>query len=121
MLAAALLDADNVLNVIQVVLRFYEGIQHIHEDRALLLSRARASLPVLWVMNAKSVLERWIDMILEDARQIDGVFLQVIKRPDHIEKGAVIHLSAQFDSISIGVDVALPDVLEYVVWLDRIT
>ena len=59
-------------------------------------------------------------MILKDARQIDGVFFEVIEGSDRIEKGAVIHLSAQFDRIAIGVDVALPDVLKYVVRLDGI-
>ncbi len=56
LLPAALLDADDVPDVIQVVLHFDQSIQHIHKDCALLLSRARASLPVIWVMNAKSVL-----------------------------------------------------------------
>ncbi len=60
-------------------------------------------------------------MILKNARQIDGVFFEVLEGSDRIEKGAVIHLSAQFDGIAIGIDVALPDVLKYVVRLDRIT
>ncbi len=59
-------------------------------------------------------------MILKDARQIDGVFFEVIEGSDRIEKGAAIYLSAQFDGIAISVNVALPDVLEYVVRLDGI-
>ncbi len=54
--ATALLDADYVPDMIQVILRLDESIQHIDKDRVLLLSRARASLPVIRVMNAKSVL-----------------------------------------------------------------
>ncbi len=104
----------------KVDLRLDQGIEHIKKDCALLLSRARASLTVIRVMNAKPVLERWVDMILEDARQINGVFFQIIEGSDRIEKGAVIHQSAQLDRIASGVNVALPDVLENVVRLDGI-
>jgi hypothetical protein len=102
LLAAALLNSDNVTDVIEVVLRLDKGIEHVDKDRALLLSRARASLLVTRVMNAKPFLKRWINMILEDACQINWVFLQIIEGSDRVEKGAVVHLSAQLDRIAFG-------------------
>ena len=107
--ATALLNADYVPDMIYVILRLDESIQHIDKDRSLLLSCARAGMPVIRVVNAKAVLEQGVNMVLKNARQVDRVFFKVIKGSDCIEKGAVIHLSAQFDRIAIGVDVALPD------------
>ena len=83
-----------------------------------MLSCARASLPVVGVVNAKAVLKHGVDVILEYARQINRVFFEVIKRSNRVKEGAVVHLSAQLDCITVGVDIALPNMLEYVVWLD---
>jgi hypothetical protein len=116
--ATALLDADYVPDMIQVILRLDESIQHIDEDRSLLLSCARAGLPVIRVVNAKAVFERGVNMVLKNARQVDRVFFEVVKGSDCIEKGAVIHLSAKLDRITVGVDIALPNVLKYIVRLD---
>ncbi len=118
--ATTLLDTDYVPYMIEVILRFDESIQHIDEDRSLLMSCARAGLPVIRAVNAKAVLERGINMVLKDARQVDQVFFEVIKGSDCIEKGAVIHLSAQLDRITVGVDIALPNVLKYIVRLDGV-
>ncbi len=74
MLATTLLDSNNVPDMIQVVLSLDQSIQHIHEDPPLLLSCACAGLPIVGVMNAKTVLERGIDVILENARQINRIF-----------------------------------------------
>ena len=79
--------------MVQVVLSLDESIQHIHKDCPLRLSCACAGLPIVGVVNAKPVLERRVDVILENARQINRVFFEIIKRPDRIEEGAVIHLS----------------------------
>ncbi len=84
----------------------------------MLLSCARAGLPVIRVVNAKAVLERGVNMVLKNARQVDRVFFEVLKGSDCIEKGAVIHLSAKLDRITVGVDIALPNVLKYIVRLD---
>ncbi len=48
------------------------------------------------------------------------VFFEVIKRLNRVKEGAVIHLSTQLDCITVGVDIALPNMLKYVVWLDGV-
>ncbi len=71
LLATALLNPNYVPDMVQVILRLDKSIQHINEDCPLLLRCACASLPIVGVVNAKAVLERGIDVILEDARQIN--------------------------------------------------
>ena len=39
---------------------------------------------------------------------------------DGIEKGSVVHLSCEADLGAFGIDIALPNVIEHTMWLERI-
>jgi hypothetical protein len=59
-------------------------------------------------------------MVLEYSGQVDGIFFEVIEGADGIEKGSVVSLGAQRYGLIVGVDVALPNVVEDVVGFNRI-
>ena len=59
-------------------------------------------------------------MTLKNPSQIDGVFFKVIKQTNCIQEGAVVHLSAKLNSLSLRVEVALPNVIKNVMWFDGI-
>ena len=71
-------------------------------------------------MGTEPLLQRWIDMVLENAGQVDRIFFEVIEGADGIEKGSVVSLGAQRYGLIVGVDVALPNVVEDVVGFDGV-
>ncbi len=79
-------------------------------------------LPIQRVMSVEAFCKQLVNVILEDPHQINGVVLfEIRKQENRIKEGAVVHLSAQLNSLSNRINVALPDVLEHVVQFDRIT
>ena len=59
-------------------------------------------------------------MVLKNTGQVDGIFFEVIEGADCIEKGSIVSLGAQCYGLIVGVDVALPNVVEDVVGFNRI-
>ena len=72
-------------------------------------------------MSSKSLLQRRVDVVLEDSSQIDRILFEIVEQADGVEEGSIICLCAQSDRLIVGVDVALPDMAEDVVGFDRIS
>ncbi len=120
LLASVLLHSNNITDISKVVLRFDEGIQHVDEDQPLIEGCLRAGLPIERVVGVEAFLKQWIDVILKNPRQVDGVFFKVLKQIDCIEEGAIIHLCTQLHCLSICVKVALPNVVKDVMRFNQI-
>ena len=61
-----------------------------------------------------------VDMILKNAGQIDGVFFEIVKRTNGVQKGGVVDLRGKYHRLAVIGDVALPDMVEYVVGFKQI-
>jgi hypothetical protein len=75
LLSTSLLHLDDVPDVGQIVLTLNQCIEHINEDAALSDCRSQTSLPVKRIVSLKTFLEGWVDVVLEDPFQINGIFL----------------------------------------------
>ena len=71
-------------------------------------------------MGTEPFLQRGIDMVLKNTGQVDGIFFEVVEGADCIEKGSIVSLGAQCYGLIVGVNVALPNVVEDVVGFNRI-
>ena len=59
-------------------------------------------------------------MVLENSSQVDGIFFEVVEGADGVKEGSIVSLGAQRYSLVVGVNVALPNVVEDVVGFNGI-
>ena len=118
LLATQLFDADNFTNIREVALGLDECFQHVNKDCSLSDRSLQARMTVVGVVQAKTLLQGRVDIILKNASQIDGVFFEVIKRTNGVQEGSVVDLGAELDWLALVVNVALPDMVEHIVWFD---
>ena len=90
LLSAPLLATNDILNVRNIVLCFNQRREHVGEDVPLSDSGSRPSLPIKRIMGTEPLLQRWIDMVLENAGQVDRIFFEVIEGADGIALRKVV-------------------------------
>jgi hypothetical protein len=114
-----LLHPNNISNIRQVVL-LDKGIQHVDKNQQLSNCHLHVSLPISRVVGAEALLQQGVNVTLKNPSQLDGVFFEVVKQTNCIQEGAVVHLSAKLNSLALRIDVALPYVVEDVMWFNGI-
>ena len=120
LLATQLLGTNDVADIHYIIFGFDEGVQYFDKNRTLSDCGLRTSITVSGVVRAKALLKRRVDMILKNAGQIDGVFFEIVKQTNGVQKGGVVDLHGKYHRLAVIGDVALPDMVEYVVGFDRI-
>ncbi len=80
-----------------------------------------ASLAEVRIIDAKSFGKSWIDVIHKNSSNVDRILFEVVKRADCVEEGRVVDLRGKALMITVVVDIALEDVLEHVVRLERVS
>ncbi len=58
-------------------------------------------MTVVGVVRAKTLLQGRVGMIPKNAGQIDGVFFEVIKQTNGIQKGTVVDLGAELNRLAL--------------------
>ena len=101
LLATQLFDADIFTNIRDVVLSLDESVQHVNKDQPLSDHSLRARMTVVGVVRAKTLLQGRVGMIPKNAGQIDGVFFEVIKQTNGIQKGTVVDLGAELNRLAL--------------------
>ncbi len=71
--------ADNLEDVVNTGFSLDKSGEHIREEGTLSHSRSRAGLAEVRVVHPKPLLQRWVNVIHEDACNVDWVFFEVIK------------------------------------------
>ena len=79
-----------------------------------------ASLPVERVVGTEAFLKQWVNVILKNPCQVNGIFFEAVEQTDCIEKSTVVHLCAQLYRLSACIDVALPNVVKDTMRFDRV-
>ena len=69
----------------------------------------------------KSFGKSWIDVIHKNSGNVDRILFEVVKRADCVEEGRVVDLHGKALMITVVVDIALEDVIEHVVRLERVS
>ncbi len=59
-------------------------------------------------------------MIHKNANNINGVFFKVVEKANHIQEGSTVDLHGEADLSAVGVNITLPNVIEYIVRLKRV-
>ena len=115
LLATQLFDADEFTNICDAVLGLDESVKHVNKDQPLSDHSLQARMAIVGVVRAKTLLQGRVDMILENASQINWVFPEVIKQANGVQEGIVVDLGAELNRLALVVDVALPDMVEHIV------
>ena len=78
------------------------------------------SLAKVGVVHTKSFGQGGVDMIHEDASDVNGEFFKVIEGANSIEEGGIVDLRGEADLSTVGVNVTLPNVIKHIMRLERI-
>ena len=119
-LLAAASDADHLKDIADTCFGLDESVEHIREKGTLSNSRSWPSLAEVGVVHTKSFGQGGVNVIHEDASDVNGVFFEVVEGANSVEEGGVVDLRSEVDLSTVGVDVALPNVIEHIVRLKRI-
>jgi hypothetical protein len=71
--------ADDLEDVVGTCLSLDKSGEHIREEGTLIHSRSRTGLAEVRVVHPKPLLQRRVDVIHEDACDVDWVFFKVIE------------------------------------------
>ena len=80
-----------------------------------------ASLAEVWIIDVKPFGRSGIYMIHKNSSNVDWIFFEVVKRADRVEEDCVVYLRGKTLMITVLVDIALEDVVEHVVRLERVS
>jgi hypothetical protein len=80
-----------------------------------------ASLAEVRIVDAKSFGKSGIDVIHKNSSNVDWILFEVVKRADCVEERRIVDLRRKALMIAVLVDVALEDMVEHVVRLERVS
>ena len=99
-LLAAASDTNHLKDIADTCFDLYESVEHIREEGTLSHGLARAGLAKVRVVHPEPLLQRWINVIHEDAHDVDRVFFEVIEGTDGVEEGRIVYLSREADLVA---------------------
>lgn len=79
LLPAPMLTSNDILDVGNVIFSYNQHGEHVGEDVPLSDRGSRTSLPIMRIVSSKSLLQRRIDMVLEDSSQIDRILFEIVE------------------------------------------
>ncbi len=89
---STLIDPHNVKSVANFILRLDQHLKQLGEDASLCKCNSRASPSVIGVIDPESFDLCRINVGHKDTRNVDRIFLQIVKQPDRIKESRIVDL-----------------------------